>query len=266
MFGQNPVMSSLPWDPEHKQYLVQEVFYTVQGEGPFAGQPAVFVRLSQCNLRCYFCDTDFTSSTWAPTLAELLASIEQHRGSHCDLVVITGGEPMLQELGYLVHALAGDHGFRVQIETAGTKWPASMSFAAVQELLREGLVTIVCSPKTPRVVPEIEQWCQHYKYIIGPSSDAIDELDGLPIMSTQKEGQVSRLYRPPVTFMGTVWVQPEDVYRRVFSIDPESLRQVLTSTERDLEAGARAAQLASRLALDHGYRLTVQMHKLVGLP
>src|SRR5580658_3582582 len=90
---------------------VQEVFYTLQGEGPFSGVPAVFVRLAGCNLACFWCDTDFESSTWRPTFDELLANIEEKRPAICNLIVITGGEPFRQNIRPLVCHLL-DSGLR----------------------------------------------------------------------------------------------------------------------------------------------------------
>jgi len=59
MFGTNPL--SKPIESDGLYLEVQDIFSTIQGEGPFAGKPAVFLRLAGCNLRCFFCDTDFES-------------------------------------------------------------------------------------------------------------------------------------------------------------------------------------------------------------
>jgi len=78
-------------NPTRPQYLndgqalwIQEVFYTLQGEGPFSGELAVLVRTGGCNLKCFWCDTNFESSTWHPTLNELLARIEEVRPDKCN--------------------------------------------------------------------------------------------------------------------------------------------------------------------------------------
>jgi organic radical activating enzyme len=74
-------------------YRINEVFYSLQGEGRHTGRAAIFVRFSGCNLRCPFCDTDFSHYT-EMSLGELLAAIKPWRD--CGFVVLTGGEPSLQ--------------------------------------------------------------------------------------------------------------------------------------------------------------------------
>jgi 7-carboxy-7-deazaguanine synthase len=101
-------------------FLFSELFHSIQGEGGLAGTPSVFVRTSGCNLRCWFCDTPYTS--WEPerTRIGLQELLDQVLAIDCQHVVVTGGEPMLQpEVVRLTESLheAGRH---VTIETAGT--------------------------------------------------------------------------------------------------------------------------------------------------
>ena len=74
---------------------IAEIYRSVQGEGLLTGVPSVFVRTSGCNLRCWFCDTPYTS--WRPegrdmSIDEIVAQVEEWDTRH---VVVTGGEPML---------------------------------------------------------------------------------------------------------------------------------------------------------------------------
>ena len=71
---------------------INEIFYSLQGEGHFTGRPAIFIRLAGCNLRCPFCDTDFTSYT-EMAVADILKAIASYPAR---FVVLTGGEPSLQ--------------------------------------------------------------------------------------------------------------------------------------------------------------------------
>jgi 7-cyano-7-deazaguanosine (preQ0) biosynthesis protein QueE len=103
---------------------------TVQGEGPSLGRRAGFVRLGRCNLACDWCDTKYTWD-WDhhdPTVElhemPVESILEQIDGMHVPMVVVTGGEPLLQQrrLEPLLRAL-GQRGLRVEIETAGTIAP-----------------------------------------------------------------------------------------------------------------------------------------------
>jgi 7-carboxy-7-deazaguanine synthase len=99
---------------------IAEIYRSVQGEGLLTGVPSVFVRASGCNLRCWFCDTPYTS--WRPegrdmSIDEIVAQVEEWETEH---VVVTGGEPMLfAELIPLCERLQAT-GRHVTVETAGT--------------------------------------------------------------------------------------------------------------------------------------------------
>jgi 7-carboxy-7-deazaguanine synthase len=99
---------------------ISEVFHSVQGEGRHAGVPSVFVRTSGCNLRCWFCDTPYTS--WEPEGEErsVVSLVEQVQSFDCEHVVITGGEPLLvREVVTLTERLKALRRY-ITIETAGT--------------------------------------------------------------------------------------------------------------------------------------------------
>lgn len=102
---------------KEKTYRINEIFYSLQGEGRWSGRPAVFIRFSGCNLRCPFCDTNFKTHT-DMTLADIIDSI--HEWKNCGFVVLTGGEPTLQLDAELVEALHNE-GFYVAVESNGTK-------------------------------------------------------------------------------------------------------------------------------------------------
>src|SRR5471032_3236486 len=74
---------------------INEIFYSIQGESTFAGQPCVFVRLTGCDLRCTYCDTEYAFYEGKRrTLDEIMAEVATHP---CRLVEVTGGEPLLQK-------------------------------------------------------------------------------------------------------------------------------------------------------------------------
>ena len=97
---------------------VNEIFNSFQGEGVYAGTPATFLRLSGCNLNCRFCDTDFKDYdelTVSMVKNIIVENMEKHK---TDILVITGGEPLLQydEVNKLINQL----NYKVQVETNGT--------------------------------------------------------------------------------------------------------------------------------------------------
>jgi organic radical activating enzyme len=141
-----------------KRYQVNEIYYTLHGEGVRAGIPHVFIRLAQCNLSCNFCDTEFESASGmtGPEVLEAASraandgfvylnpkervegarEVEEQRvttGS-CANVLFCGGEPLLQLDDELVELFKGA-GWHISVETNGTrKCP-------------EGVDWITCSPK-----------------------------------------------------------------------------------------------------------------------
>lgn len=98
-----------------KTYNVNEIFCSVQGEGVHTGVPAVFLRLSGCNRKCAFCDTDHSAFT-PMTAADIVSAVSAYPPR---TVIVTGGEPALQIDAPLVEALH-QAGFRIHIETNGS--------------------------------------------------------------------------------------------------------------------------------------------------
>lgn len=99
-------------------YKINEIFYSLQGEGFYTGTPAVFVRFSGCNLRCTFCDTLHQNGTMM-SLQEIVDKVNKH--PIAPLVVLTGGEPSLFIDETFVAELKLKTGKRITIETNGTR-------------------------------------------------------------------------------------------------------------------------------------------------
>ena len=119
---------------KNKALKVNEIFSSLQGEGPYVGRPAVFVRLSGCNLNCDFCDTKHQGYR-EMSVSKIMEAIASHYVGQNMLVVITGGEPLLQDIKLLCTALL-EGGYDVQVESNGT----------IDVQLPSG-IEIVCSPK-----------------------------------------------------------------------------------------------------------------------
>lgn len=97
---------------------INEIFYSLQGEGRNTGRAAVFIRLSGCNLKCSFCDTDFDSYTDL-TVRQIVDEVKGI-GGDCRFVVITGGEPTIQDCEPLINSLHAE-GYEVAMESNGTR-------------------------------------------------------------------------------------------------------------------------------------------------
>lgn len=256
MFGKNHVKKQLK-QHDGKSLDVFETFVSIQGEGPFAGTPAFFIRLAGCNLRCAFCDTvfDHTDALSHPITVDAVLALVAEARQDCKfgLIVITGGEPLLQNIEPLVTRLITELQYTVQIETAGTVWvdDEASDFALVSHVLNQKLF-IVVSPKTPKIHPDVEAITSTYKYII---QGALSEDDGLPLycphQGTPKSfyhiEQRPILYRPTISARtrGDIYVQACD-----FPKDPDLTLHYLKE--------------CFRVATKFGYKVSVQMHKLVG--
>lgn len=97
---------------------VNEIFHSIQGESSYAGWPCVFVRLTGCNLRCLYCDTRYAYEEGVDL--EMAEILDRVAAFSCDMVEVTGGEPLLQREAFrLVEALL-DRGYRVLVETNGS--------------------------------------------------------------------------------------------------------------------------------------------------
>ena len=96
---------------------INEIFYSIQGESTFAGQPCVFVRLTACDLRCSWCDTAYAFDEGRKrAVDEVIAEVDRYG---CALVEVTGGEPLLQDEVYPLMERLLDAGRTVLLETGG---------------------------------------------------------------------------------------------------------------------------------------------------
>ena len=124
-----------------KPYVVNEIFYSLQGEGVRAGTPNLFLRFARCNLTCavethgFDCDTEFESGR--PLAAEEIVAELRALSPACDWVILTGGEPALQVDAALVDALHGA-GYKLAIETNGSReLPAGLDWITVSPKVAE---------------------------------------------------------------------------------------------------------------------------------
>lgn len=104
-------------DINTKTLVINEIFYSIQGESTRAGQPCIFVRLTGCHLRCGYCDTEYAFHEGAKrSIGDIVEQVQQYP---CDLVEITGGEPLLQPNVHSLMKRLCDLGKTVLLETSG---------------------------------------------------------------------------------------------------------------------------------------------------
>lgn len=212
------------------------MWHTIQGEGPFTGTPAFFIRLAGCNLQCPWCDTEYTQGRIRIPVSKLVGKLLELAAEHKNtgLVVITGGEPTRQHIDPLIFELLGFK-YHVQIESNGVLAP-SLNFLQWTEMNK---VSYVVSPKTKRIC-DATRHATAFKYVIDHTS--LNPEDGLPL---QALGHAARpmIARPPAGYPGPVYVSPMD-------------------------AGNQQANRANLIAcrdssLKHGYICGVQLHKIL---
>ena len=98
--------------------VINEIFHSIQGESSYMGRPCVFVRLTYCNLRCTYCDTEYAFHEGEEmTLADILERVE---GYDCKLVEVTGGEPLVQVGVHDLMRTLCDRGYETLLETGGS--------------------------------------------------------------------------------------------------------------------------------------------------
>lgn len=292
MFGQNEIVGQKYFKDQAKSQdslMVTSVFYTLQGEGPYAGLPALFVRLAKCNLACSFCDTYFDKGDQLdfPTLKEqMVSTIEKYFRSigaedipdwitddettHPRLnavLVITGGEPMLQPaLPKFLQSLQQPHILRLfkhsQIETNGT-------------LLLPGIppsTTIVVSPKClensagkalryPNVTERVLDRADYLKFVMCADTDS--PYSTIPQWAFEWREETGR----------EIFISPMAEYKATPTVIPGTLAE-RSNSERisfwhsdlfDKEKMQRNYEWAAQFCKRNGCILTLQMQLFTSL-
>lgn len=301
MFGTNALIGkSFFKNAPSNSLLVTSIFFTIQGEGPFAGHPALFIRLTGCNLTCQFCDTFFDQGDWL-TYEQIEAKAD---AAICDywrsqgkpvplwatpsgtglvspstlgpykgiVLVITGGEPLLQaNLNDFLICQRNTYK-AIQIESNGipdTEIPPN--------------VVLVCSPKCS----EKDGKPTHY---LKPSKTILRRADYLKfVMSADPSSPYHEVpewahFWEQCLFEKNIYVSPMNVYNEI----PQQ-NKILRLTKKDgklsllerstvdevisawtpgllnVEANEANHKHAARYALDHGFKFNMQLHLYAGL-
>jgi len=290
MFGTNEIVGQkfFKTAPDGALY-VTSMFFTLQGEGPFAGKPALFIRLAKCNLNCSFCDTFFDDGDWM-TFSKLQTKIYHticdywnSRGEQVPLwvlprgskrfnvvLVVTGGEPLLQKnlmefLNEVQHTFLD-----IQIESNGT----------VNQTVPDH-VTLVCSPKCA------EKNGVAIKYL-APTDLILKRADCLKfVMNADPSSPYSTIpdwafaWRDASPF-NEIYISPMNVYNdfpqkiklmrstkeTITLADRSTVDEVISFWEPgllNLKENQINHEYVGRYCLENGFRLNLQQHLYVSM-
>ena len=292
MFGTNEIIGKKYFKDAPKDSLfVTSMFFTLQGEGPYAGQPALFIRLAKCNLDCSFCDTFFDDGDWMTfdqideKISESIDAYWTDKGQPVPdwartkklagkeypgiVLVMTGGEPLLQEnisdfMAYQLQRFKA-----VQVESNGIP----------DTVVPEG-VTLVCSPKC------MEKDGKAVKYY-APSKTIMDRADCLKfVMSADADSPYNEVPQWAHDWKAKtgkdIYCSPMNIYNDL----PQKIKLtraekgVITMAERstvdevidfwepgvlNLAENEKNHKYAAHYCMQHGFKLNLQMHLYAGL-
>lgn len=290
MFGMNEIVGKSYFkDAKKDTLLVTSRFYTLQGEGPYRGFPAFFLRLTKCNLACSFCDTYFDKGDEL-TFSEIFEQIDQDIKKFYEqrnlptpdwalgknrriVLVITGGEPTLQ--ANLIEFLnqANKIFYHTQIESNG-----------ILHLNLPEKTTYVVSPKC------MEKNNISIKYL-KPNKEVLKQADCLKFVMSAPEVECYSPYSeiPEWALEWTkdtgkpIFVSPMNMYKK----EPQKAKELRASNQKitieerstvdevisfwepellDLEKNQRNHEYTADYAMKHGLILNLQMHLFVSLP
>ncbi len=258
MFGKNEIIGQKYFESAEDKLFVTSLFYTLQGEGPFSGRPAVFIRLAKCNLACSFCDTFFDDGDWL-SIEDIKTKINillDGKNKAKIGIVITGGEPMLQKnIAALCEAFIHHYAF-VQIETNGTIY---------QKLPDE--VTLVVSPKC------VEKNNVATQYLT-PHQHNLDRADCLKFVITRDESSVyHRLPDWAFEFKKNIYISPMNIYNyspktSKTLVERSTIDEVISFWEPGLlnmQKNQKNHEYAAKYCLEHNLILSLQTHLYAGI-
>ncbi len=220
---------------------ITEIFKSIQGESTYAGLPCVFVRLTGCNLRCSWCDSEYTFTGGSKMSEQEIVAAVEHLSPNGGLVEITGGEPMLQErevLPFMRQLL--ETGYRVLLETSGERPLAQVPDEVIK------IVDVKC--------PDSEE---------GGSFN----LENLQALKPHDEIKFVLASRADYAF-ARVFIREHDLTRRVNAIllSP-AFRKDATGSRDSSHCLLDPQQLAEWMLADNvPARLSLQMHKFIWDP
>jgi 7-carboxy-7-deazaguanine synthase len=276
VFGRNEIVGQKFFQSAGGKFYVTSIFYTVQGEGPLSGIPSVFVRLAKCNLACGFCDTYFDGGDWL-TVDEINDRIEGvvrdffygalplWAADRNFAVILTGGEPMLQDINRLCEYFENLYQF-VQIESNGTIYkdlPLSTTLVVSPKcsekthkylkpndkvLDRADCLKFVISADLTSPYHEVPDWAHEWK-----EKYPFKDIYISPMNMYNREPQASKLLR---SNKNDISIEERSAIDEVISFWEPGLL--------DLTANEANHAYAAEYCMRHGFRVNLQMHLYLG--
>jgi 7-carboxy-7-deazaguanine synthase len=223
--------------PSTERLRVNEIFYSIQGESTHAGRPCVLVRLTGCQMRCVWCDSEYSfyEGSWM-SVEEVLAEVGR---LGCGLVEVTGGEPLLQPGALPLMRRLCEHGYEVLLETGG-----GLDISRVDSRVRR-IVDVKCPASG------------EHRHNLWSNLDRLTPHDELKFVVADR-----RDYE---------WAREQLHERRLAELCPVSFSPVVAPVEARVEAplgsvgsGLEPAELAAWMLADRlPVRLGLQLHKLL---
>lgn len=292
MFGTNELIGKKFFkDAPKDSLMVTSMFFTLQGEGPYAGMPALFIRLAKCNLTCSFCDTFFDDGDWMSynqIREEMFDTIfnywnSEHkevpawaitngfvRPSHPGVVlVITGGEPLLQENISKFMEEELQYFKSVQVESNGIP----------DTVVPEG-VTLVCSPKCAEKDGAATKYFKPSKTILERadclkfvmSADIASPYHEVPVWAHEwRQSTGKEIYCSPMNVYNTF---PQKI--KLLRAEKGNITMAERSTVDEkinffepgllnMDAIAKNHEYVGKYCMDHGFKMNMQMHLFANL-
>ena len=253
------------------QLLVTKVFHTIQGEGPYAGRPAVFIRLAGCTrgsklgMGCDFCDTNFFFHKGVvKTFEELLGEIRIH--DNTSLVVITGGEPFVQPntgafIQYLFERQNDEVGVGVdvQVETNGDCHPAGLEGVwGIHKTFLSPRFMVVVSPKYSSNVSQ-DLWLLRKEYLENSENVVLKFLVSADISSPYY--YLPQRHQDCAAAGIRIYLSPLTDYRR--GVREGEVASFWNSDLIDYVSTQLNYRRAVKLVQDYNYQLSLQTHLLL---
>lgn len=246
-----PVNSSSRVEPEAEAGAdtlpINELFYSLQGEGKLAGVPSVFIRTSGCNLRCWFCDSYHTS--WEPTHAqmtvdEIVDEVKSHETA--EHIVLTGGEPLIHSESVELLTRLNEIGYHTTVETNGTIYrDVSLDFASISPKLASSTPTPERDPKGDG------EWAERHEDrrididVLANFSDAYDSQLKFVVTDRKDLPEIKDLLSR-IRDVASTPIPDSDVL-----LMPEgTTRDALDDSRNDV----------AEIAMEYGYRYTPRLH------